>query len=264
MASTHTSGRIVLAVATVFLCAGLLGGTVADVTGTSIADRGSANGGARSPAAIDDEVPQVDDDDRNRLVIDSTGDERVFYEVTVSGSIELGEEANPVEAEVPDSASGNTASGSVLGGTDDFFFTGEITNIEIEGGSADVYVNGERIDPDDVEGTTTTTADTETMTGTVTDTETMTDTDTTAVDTTISTATATGTEETVTDTPTATETGTRTASRTGSPAATTTDSGGSEGATGLNEQERGLFLTIGAVLLLGIVAIGGFALLARR
>lgn len=149
MASNHTSGWIGRTVLAALLAAGLVGFAVAGVAGTPAVDGGSEGDPATRAAAIGGEFAQTGD--RSRLVIDSTGEERVFYDVTVSGSIELGEEANPVEAEFPDSASGNDASGSVLGGTDDYTFTGELTDIDIRGGTAVVLVDGERIDPEDVE-----------------------------------------------------------------------------------------------------------------
>jgi hypothetical protein len=97
----------------------------------------------------------------NTITIDSTGDERAFYEFTVTGELEYGEEANPAgEASnptYPDEVTGNTASGAVKGGTDTYSFSGEISTFELTGGEADVYVNGELVDPSELSGTATTT-----------------------------------------------------------------------------------------------------------
>lgn len=308
MASNHTSGWIGRTVLAALLAAGLVGFAVAGVAGTPAVDGGSEGDPATRAAAIGGEFAQTGD--RSRLVIDSTGEERVFYDVTVSGSIELGEEANPVEAEFPDSASGNDASGSVLGGTDDYTFTGELTDIDIRGGTAVVLVDGERIDPDAVEAPTTTATATTIATPTptpvpttITPTATPTST-TTATATVTPTATATPTPTvtaTLTPTATATETETRTATataapsetdtavattaaptRTATPSPTPTDTAtrtpiasetattrtaptsDAAGGSDLSEQERGLFLTIGGVLLLGVLAIVGFIVVVRR
>ena len=80
------------------------------------------------------------------LTIQSTGSERVSYDFTVNGQVELGERANPVEATVPDSVSGSSASGSVAqNGVDDYRFSGNLTDISVDG-PANVYVNGEQIE----------------------------------------------------------------------------------------------------------------------
>jgi hypothetical protein len=308
MASNHTSGWIGRTVLAALLAAGLVGFAVAGVAGTPAVDGGSEGDPATRAAAIGGEFAQTGD--RSRLVIDSTGEERVFYDVTVSGSIELGEEANPVEAEFPDSASGNDASGSVLGGTDDYTFTGELTDIDIRGGTAVVLVDGERIDPDAVEAPTTTATATTTATPTPTPVPTTTTPTATLTSTTTATATVTPTATatptpTVTATPTltatATEIETQTATataapsetdtavattaaptRTATPSPTPTDTAtrtpiasetattrtaptsDAAGGSDLSEQERGLFLTIGGVLLLGVLAIVGFIVVVRR
>jgi hypothetical protein len=279
MASNHTSGWIGRTVLAALLAAGLVGFAVAGVAGTPAVDGGSEGDPATRAAAIGGEFAQTGD--RSRLVIDSTGEERVFYDVTVSGSIELGEEANPVEAEFPDSASGNDASGSVLGGTDDYTFTGELTDIDIRGGTAVVLVDGERIDPDAVEAPTTTATATVTPTATATPTPTVTATLTptaTATETETRTATATAAPSetdtavattaaptrTATPSPTPTDTATRTPIASETATTRTAPTSDAAGGSDLSEQERGLFLTIGGVLLLGVLAIVGFIVVVRR
>ena len=331
VSSKRTYERIGIGLVAVVFATGLLGtiGTIGtasavDMTGPAVpGDTSDDTGG--TPAAIGAGMSQVDDE--NRITIESTGDERATYEVTVSGSIEAGPEADLSDAESVDTVGETSAEGSVAeGGADDFFFTGEITSLDVTG-PATVSVNGEEIDPGDIDdaptetttemetetttetatvtetptattpitttATTTETATetttetptptpttttittvtptrTETATATTTTTETPTPTSTaTPTSTPTSTATPTATTETTTatvtatETPTATATATRTETASPTRAPATTPSSGEQAAE-FSEQERGLFLTIGGVLLLGVIAIGGFALLARR
>jgi hypothetical protein len=82
----------------------------------------------------------------NTLGVLSTSDERVYYNVTVTGAIE-----RAPAAEVSDTIVGTTASGSAAQrGWDNFTFTGRITGLTLEGGSARVFVNGEQIDSDEL------------------------------------------------------------------------------------------------------------------
>ena len=84
------------------------------------------------------------------LRIVSTGDERAVYEITVSGEIAPGEEANLTDATHPDSIGGRTAAGAVTeGGADSYRFAGEITAVSLDG-PAEIFVDGEQIDPDEV------------------------------------------------------------------------------------------------------------------
>jgi uncharacterized protein YxjI len=63
------------------------------------------------------------------------------YEFGVSGEVTGGESLNPT-----DSFSGNTASGTVIGGTDTYTITGELTSLTVDG-TATVEVDGQEIDP---------------------------------------------------------------------------------------------------------------------
>jgi hypothetical protein len=84
----------------------------------------------------------------NELVIISTGAERCFYEITVSGRAALGDEADP-QGTYPDSVSGQRIQGSAAErGRDSFRFSGSITAISLEG-PAQILVNGDPVDPDD-------------------------------------------------------------------------------------------------------------------
>jgi hypothetical protein len=82
------------------------------------------------------------------LTIRSTGDERVYYNFTATGQVQPLEGADLVDAEIPDKIDGTAASGSTAqGGRDNFTFTGQLTALTLNGGPANVYVNGEQIDP---------------------------------------------------------------------------------------------------------------------
>ena len=328
----RTCERIGIGLVAVVFATGLLGTVGTIGTASAVGMAGPAVPGSTSddtggtPAAIGAGVSQVGDE--NRVTIESTGDERATYEVTVSGSIEAGPEADLSDAESVDTVGETSAEGSVAeGGADDYFFTGEITSLDVTG-PATVSVNGEEIDAGDIDDaptettteteattetatatetptattpTTTTATTTETATETTTETPTPTPTTTTTTITTVTptrtetatatttttetptptstatptptptlTATPTATTETTsiatataTETPTATATATRTETASPTRAPATTPSSGEQAAE-FSEQERGLFLTIGGVLLLGVIAIGGFALLARR
>ena len=88
----------------------------------------------------------------NTLTIKSTADERAFYEFTVSGQLEYGANANPVDDPSnpthPDKVTGTTASGTVAeNGNDTYRFSGEIRAFKLTEGPADVFVNGEQINP---------------------------------------------------------------------------------------------------------------------
>jgi hypothetical protein len=130
----------------------------------------------------------------NTLSIRSTGDERVYYNATVSDSVATGTGADLEGAEQPDTVGETTASGSTAqGGVDNFTFSGELTALDLRGGPATVLVNGEQVYPDSFAATPTpTTTPTPTPTATPSPTPTATATPT-------STPTAT---PTVTPTPT--------------------------------------------------------------
>jgi len=71
--------------------------------------------------------------------------ERATYEFTVSGTIRAGDDFD--EATAADSITGSSARGRIGGiGSDNLFYTGEITDWTLDG-SADVFVNGNEVDP---------------------------------------------------------------------------------------------------------------------
>ncbi len=84
----------------------------------------------------------------NTLTIRSTGDQRVRYNITVSGRIQPGSGADLTNADQPDQVRTATAVGSsAQGGVDNFTFSGRLTVLEVSGGPADVFLNGRKIDP---------------------------------------------------------------------------------------------------------------------
>jgi len=77
----------------------------------------------------------------NTLEIDGTvTDEFVEYEITVSGDIEKGDDANP-----DDAVEGSTAVGQVMGGLDSYQFSGEVTDVQLTG-DVPVLVDGTELD----------------------------------------------------------------------------------------------------------------------
>lgn len=117
----------------------------------------------------------------NTLSIRSTGDDRVYYNVTVSEQINPGAGADLTGAEHPDDVSNTMASGSTAqGGIDNFTFSGEITVLKLAGGPAKVYINGEQVDPAAYQTATPTSTPTPTPTPTLTPTTTSTPTPTPA------------------------------------------------------------------------------------
>jgi glucose/arabinose dehydrogenase len=84
----------------------------------------------------------------NTLLVESEDAERATYEFGVSGDLEAGALADLTNAEVPDSVEGSHASGAVAeGGTDDFRFSGSVTQFSFDG-PLSVFRNGSEVDPD--------------------------------------------------------------------------------------------------------------------
>jgi hypothetical protein len=229
----------------------------------------AASGGpaaaSTSPAAAADAPTQqqIQQSTPNTVTIQSTGDERVFYTISVSGGIEPGPGADLTGAEQPDTVSGATASGSTAqGGVDNFTFRGRITALNVSGGPAEIYVNGTQIDPatfpQSAPPTTASPTATPTRTPTSTPTATRTPTPTaTATPTATSTATPTpDTPSTTTTTPSATPTASPTASETAN--ATTQPQGESGGALGWLGSVN-LFTVAGSLLLVVFVILAVIA-----
>ena len=76
----------------------------------------------------------------------SVSDGEVTYQFSVSGNLKPGEKAE--NGEVPNSVSAEGRMGPTSG-TDDFYFTGEITGFEFQG-DAVVYLDGNRVDPSEL------------------------------------------------------------------------------------------------------------------
>lgn len=206
----------------------------------------AASGG---PAASVDASAQqqVQQSTPNTVTIRSTGEERVFYSVSVSGSIEPGPGADLTGAEQPDTVNGTVASGSTAqGGVDNFTFRGRITALNVSGGPVEVSVNGTQVDPATFPQSTTTASPTAIPTRTPTPTQTRTPTAT-------STVTPTATR---TPTPTPASPSTTTAAPSATPTASPTPSETANTTTQPQESESGgvlgsvsLFTVVGTLLL---------------
>ena len=87
----------------------------------------------------------------NTLTIESTDDERVYYNATASGKMHpaAGADLAHSNASSPDVVIESTASGSTAErGVDNYTFEGDLTALDLRGGPAKVLVNGEQVDPD--------------------------------------------------------------------------------------------------------------------
>ena len=215
----------------------------------------AASGGPA--AAVDAPAQQqVQQSTPNTVTIRSTGEERVFYTISVSGSIEAGPGADLTGAEQPDSVEGTTATGSTaLNGVDNFTFRGRITALNVSGGPVEVSVNGTPVDPSTFPQSTTTVSSTATPTRTSTSTPTQTRTPT-ATSTPTSTGTATPTIVTPTATPTPASPSTTTTAPSATPTASPTPSATANATTQPQEGESGgilgsvsLFTVVGTLLL---------------
>jgi hypothetical protein len=173
------------------------------------------------PAAASSESGQLQQQQPlpNTLTIRSTDEQRVRYNITVSGRIQPGSGADLTNADQPDQVGTATAAGSsAQGGVDNFTFSGRLTGLEVSGGTADVFLNGQRIDPTNYQPSSppTETGDTPTLPTTATQTPNPT---ATASPTPTSTATSTPSPTT---TPTQTQTSSPTATSTSTPTQTAT------------------------------------------
>ncbi len=117
----------------------------------------------------------------NTLTIESTDDERVYYNATASKKIHPAAGADLVQsnASSPDVVTDSTASGSTAErGVDNYTFEGELTALDLRGGPAKILVNGEQVDPDSFATATATSIPIRTSTSTTTPTATPTSTST--------------------------------------------------------------------------------------
>ena len=215
---------------------------------------------AGGPAAAVDAPAQqqVQQSAPNTVTVRSTGEERVFYTISVSGSIEAGPGADLTGAEQPDSVEGTTASGSTaLNGVDNFTFRGRITALNVSGGPVEVTVNGTPVDPSAYPQS----APSATPSTTAMPTQTPTSTPTTATPTATSTATPTPVTPTATPTPAPPSTTTATPSTT--PTASPTPSATANATTQPQEGESGGILgSVSLVTVVGSLLLVVFAILA--
>ncbi|MFC5971972.1 right-handed parallel beta-helix repeat-containing protein [Halomarina salina] len=125
---------------------GDVGGSRGDSEETSDSESGddgseSSDDGSDGGDDSDDAEAQTADTSggTRRLVL--TGDGFAPYEFSVSGDLEFDSRFG-----TEDSIDGSTASGFLVGGTDGYEFTGDITSFDVEG-SATVRLDGETVDP---------------------------------------------------------------------------------------------------------------------
>ena len=212
---------------------------------------------AGGPAAAVDAPAQqqVQQSAPNTVTVRSTGEERVFYTISVSGSIEAGPGADLTGAEQPDSVEGTTASGSTaLNGVDNFTFRGRITALNVSGGPVEVSVNGTPVDPSAYPQSAPPTTPSPTATPTSTPTTTATPT---------ATSTATPTPVTPTATPTPAPPSTTTATPSTTPTASPTPSATANATTQPQEGESGGILgSVSLVTVVGSLLLVVFAILA--
>ncbi|WP_247004889.1 hypothetical protein [Halosolutus gelatinilyticus] len=97
------------------------------------------DGEAVDPADYGAELPHV-------LVVEGRGTPASF-ELTVDGTIELDSDADPEDEGT--TISGSTVQSSVADDSLTFRFSGALTDVTFTDGEADVYLDGERIDPAD-------------------------------------------------------------------------------------------------------------------
>ncbi|WP_135822878.1 hypothetical protein [Halostella litorea] len=118
-------------------------------SGSDTSDSGSTDSGSTEDTSGSDDGSTTPDLSRT-VRVTSTGSERATYEIGVSEAIEAGDGANVSDAEYLDAVEGTTASGSVAQhGSDDYAFAGDVTSLSVDG-PADVYVDGEQVDPANV------------------------------------------------------------------------------------------------------------------
>jgi PGF-CTERM protein len=108
-----------------------------------VSDEADTSAGSTSTPTPTTEAPNKERHLRITKDVQGVSDGEVTYQFSVSGDLKPGEKAE--NGEVPNSASAEGRMGPTSG-TDDFYFTGEITGFEPQG-DAVVYLNGEQIDP---------------------------------------------------------------------------------------------------------------------
>lgn len=87
-----------------------------------------------------------EENDRQVLTIEGSGNGAERYGLEVSGAVEQTEDMDATVDE-EDVVDGNTATGRVNGGSDSFAYTGELTRFEYTG-EPTVYIDGDKVDRD--------------------------------------------------------------------------------------------------------------------
>ena len=109
------------------------------------ASGGSSSGGSSSPEPVDSE-PKYPDLPNTLSISGRNTDGSASYELTIVGELAHSTAMNG-SVNVDDSIEGKTATGQVFGGVDSYGFDGEIQKFALEG-DAQVFVNGNEVNPD--------------------------------------------------------------------------------------------------------------------
>ncbi|WP_246999270.1 hypothetical protein [Halosolutus gelatinilyticus] len=111
------------------------------------ATEAASGGSSTDPGDGEDEEPALD----NLLLVDGGGTSGVTnYEFAVSGEVEKSTEQDAT-VDDEDTIDGGTVTGAVGGWCDAFRFSGDLTDLTVDG-DAKVYVNDELVDPSDFDG----------------------------------------------------------------------------------------------------------------
>lgn len=116
---------------------------------SELPDSGATSGGSDGSGDTDGSDGDSDSLSRRTLAIDGTGAGWTDYEFTVSGS--LSDDPDVGSLGSGDSIEGTTASGFVNGGIDGYRFTGEVTDVTLDG-DATLLVDGTEYDGGSADG----------------------------------------------------------------------------------------------------------------
>ena len=146
--------------------------TCGDPTSGSSSDTSDSESDSSTDSSTDDSTTDGSTDDGsttdsglpNTVSIQGVTTDQVSYELTVGGALEKST-AMGASINDNDTVDGSTATGQVAGGVDSYAYEGEITAFSLDG-DADVFVDGEQVDPASLGGTDSGTDDTTTDSGT--------------------------------------------------------------------------------------------------
>jgi hypothetical protein len=130
-------------------------GSTDDGTSDDSTDDGSTDDGSTDDGSSDGSTNDGSTDDTltsNTITIDGQGT-LTAYELTVSGELQKSSAMDATQDD-GDTVEGGTATGAVGSGRDSYDYTGDVTDLAVDG-YVRVYVNGEQVDPDAIWGATT-------------------------------------------------------------------------------------------------------------